>query len=112
MRIKDLKPGMILEDVIYKDKEGYKKRVVSAAGFLEEPEKSGQKSVIKPAPEGLNEDDIKRIKELHRTGKLKESEVRIAQTLPFAPFLLAGVLMTILAHGNAFMALKAFILKG
>ena len=54
---------------------------------------------------GLNKENINWIKENRK--KLKFSKIRIYETMPFAPFISAGVILTILAQGNIFI----FIVK-
>lgn len=108
--INNLKPGMILAEEIYKEKGKYKKRKFVPISFVTALfDKVQYKSVIKHTLEGLKRDDVQKIKQLHKIGKLKESKVRIAQTIPFAPFMFLGVILTTVCKGNLIIALKTFI---
>ena len=60
-------------------------------------------------PEGLTKEDVEKINKLHSEGKFKPHVISIYHTVPFAPFMFLGVLMTIIAQGNVLMALRVLI---
>ena len=53
---------------------------------------------ISAEPEGLTKSDIQKLK------RMKLKKVRICQTLPFAPFMFLGVIITLIAKGNLLIA--------
>ncbi|MBW2991653.1 hypothetical protein KY345_00365 [Candidatus Woesearchaeota archaeon] len=62
--------------------------------------------IYEQKPEGLTKEDIEKIQKLHRTGHLHFNTIRIQQTLPFAPFIFAGVLLSLLVKGNIIIWLR------
>lgn len=100
-----LKRGMIPAEKVYFKNGRYKKESIlyfSLFSYLYEKTK-GKKYVFESAAEGLSNKDIQKLKKLGK--KLGFEHLRIHQTLPFAPFLFAGVLLTILFQGNLFVTL-------
>lgn len=63
--------------------------------------------VYEQKPEGLTKEDIDKIQKLHRTGNLHFNTLRIQQTIPFAPFMFAGILLTLLVKGNIIIWLRS-----
>jgi prepilin signal peptidase PulO-like enzyme (type II secretory pathway) len=61
--------------------------------------------LIDEEAEGLTEEQIKKL----RSSGIKR--VRVAQTIPFAPLLFLGAMLTIIAKGNIFIVLKLLIFK-
>ena len=103
-RIEELKPKMILAENIYKEGGRYKKEKQIIISF-----KSSMKSLLKAekreyltdfSPEGLKEEDIDIIRKLKSEKKLDFSEIKIQQSMPFAPFMFLGVVLTIFFKGN------------
>ncbi len=82
VNIKNLKPGMILAERVGSD---------NAIGHLNR---------------GLTGDEIVMIDKLYRENKLKSDLVNIQQTLPFAPLLFSGVLLTYLCEGDVMVFLE------
>ncbi len=111
VKIKELKPGMMLTEDFYKEKGEIKKR----KGFMPISYLSGvfqmarRKDNVVSASETLTKEDIEKIKKLHASGKIKERAVYIYQTVPFAPFLFLGVLLTLIFRGNFIIGLKILI---
>ena len=111
VKIKDLKPGMMLADEFYEDKEGIKKRSGSItisyiAGLLK---KIKQRDVFIEASGSLTKEEVREIKKLHSSGKIKDKEVRVYQTLPFAPFMFFGVILTLIFKGNFIIGLRVVL---
>jgi prepilin signal peptidase PulO-like enzyme (type II secretory pathway) len=67
--------------------------------------------LIKPKSKGLNRKDLKIIKKLYREKKIDFDNLLIQQTLPFAPFIFIGLLLTILFQGNCLIFIKTLIYK-
>ncbi|MDP6547378.1 MAG: hypothetical protein QF917_00245 [Candidatus Woesearchaeota archaeon] len=92
IEVNKLKPGMVLSELIKKEGDKYSKNVKSAFyadNFLDEES------------EGLTQ---KQIEKISNTGIKK---LRVSQMIPFAPFILVGVILTLIAKGNILI----FILK-
>jgi len=99
IKIKSLKPGMVLSDHIIHERGKYKK--------MDESEALGNNNILKgdllkigKDGGGLTEKEINKLNSLEKIGKLDFSDIRVLQTLPFSPFLFMGVILTILASGN------------
>ncbi len=102
VRISDIKEGMILADVFYK--EG-KKYVAKSNAFNDFQMR--QKGKVRPVfnTKGLTKDDVKRIKELHKEGKI-DSILKVQKTMPFAIFMFLGVILTLIFQGNVILIVK------
>jgi len=61
--------------------------------------------------EHLAEADIKKLNTLCKKNKLKFSNISVKQTMPFAPFLFVGVLLTFLIRGDVITYLKLLVLS-
>lgn len=111
--IKFLKEGAVISDIIYFDKQSkkYKKVDPSNAEILKKI--AAEKTILElnSYSEGLTGSDIVKIKKLSKTGRLDFLDVNIHQTLPFAPFLFFGVILTILSHGNLAIYLRNIIVN-
>jgi len=103
VKIGDLKPRMILAESIYKKGAKYE-RATTAAKM-----KAEGKAIIASSAEGLTIADIKKIQKLHKEKKLSFNEIMVQQTMPFAPFMFGGALLTLLAKGNVLSFLVKFI---
>ena len=58
--------------------------------------------LFEPSSDGLTKEDVLKIKWLHKHKKVEFNKIKIYQTLPFAPFLFLGALLTIL-FGESFI---------
>jgi len=83
INIKKIRPGMILAGKVYDGKKEIK---------LEHP------------AEGLTMKDVRKILRLYKNKKVGDS-VNIYQTIPFAPFMFAGALLTIVLRGDFLISL-------
>lgn len=107
-----LKPGMVLSDSIKAigEKEAKEmqskgaKVAVHKGGYYAQTPKSAfaAGNFIDEEAEGLTKEQIKKI----RQAGIKT--VRVSQTMPFAPFIFLGVLITITAHGNILIVVRLF----
>ncbi|NYZ78837.1 hypothetical protein H0N99_01685 [Candidatus Micrarchaeota archaeon] len=61
--------------------------------------------------ENLTDKDIKKLNLLYKNCKLKCDELTIRQTIPFAPFLFLGVLLTLLIRGDVVAYSRFLLLK-
>ena len=87
VNIKKLRPGMILAGKVYDGKKEVK---------LEHP------------AEGLTMKDVRKILRLYKNEKIGDN-VNICQTIPFAPFMFAGALLTIVLRGDFLISLIKLI---
>jgi len=71
--------------------------------------KSGSKKLLNRTGSGLTEENIKLINKLKKTGKIKFNHLAVHQSLPFAPFLFVGSLITFLVKGNLFIFLQSIL---
>jgi len=116
IRVDKLKLGMILDESI-KKKEKMTKQELN--GLKKQPDINiikHQKNyyIIKPKShmdfdnfleeeaEGLTQKQINKLKEIGI------KEIKVSQTIPFAPLMLLGVLLTIIANGNILILIIAF----
>ncbi len=86
--IRDLKEGMVISEDIY-----IEKGKVVGKGLKERVKSRGRKPVIEKQARGLTKEELEKIQELHRKGKLKS--LRITKAAPFAPVVLAGLLISL-----------------
>ncbi|MFH8080543.1 MAG: prepilin peptidase [Candidatus Aenigmatarchaeota archaeon] len=95
VKVNELEPGMIIAENIVKQGNYWIKL---------RTKKSFSGKLIKNNSL-LSDDDVKEIKNSYNSGLVKFKEVKIASTLPFAPLLFLGVIITLLAQGNMFIHL-------
>ena len=108
IKMQYLKEGMIPAEIIYKDKEKYRKKNVAGDLFSFFIER--KKGIFKLEPEGLREEDIKKLKIMAKNNtQLKY--FRVQETIPFAPFLFLGTIMTWIASGNFLVFLVEYAAK-
>ena len=88
-----LMPGIVPAENIFKFKEGYFKRMNRFSIIRYGGGKIGT-PLFKNPDEGLSKRDIRLLKSLQK--KLPFKTLKIQTTMPFAPFLLTGVLLTII----------------
>jgi len=119
INIEELKPGMVLsESIIKKGKISKiefqkflntfenKSEKIEYIKFKDEyylkqtKSMNLKKSIIDEEPEGLTLEQIKEIK------KIGFKKIRISQTIPFAPFIFFGVIITLLVKGNIIIFLR------
>lgn len=103
-----LKSEMVPAERIYVENKNYKKESIMHFGFFSHtPEKTKKKNYLfDVTAKGLTKMDVQKLKKLEK--KLGFEHLRIHQTLSFAPFMFAGVLLTILFQGNLFIYLTLF----
>ena len=92
-----IREGMVPAEVIFKSGKTYKKIKITFGIFRSLP--LGKKRYIfQPKPEGLSNEDIKKIHSLIK--RIKFNDIRIQETISFAPFLFIGALLQILLNDN------------
>lgn len=95
--INELKEGMMLVDTITIKGEKLEIKPKQIFGLY--------RGLINDEAEGLTKEQIKKL----RNSGIKI--VRVAQTIPFAPLLFLGAVLTIVAKGNIFIVLRLLIFK-
>jgi hypothetical protein len=96
VKIADLKPGMVPAEMIYPDKGGFRREPL---GFAAVPAENAFFSARHLTPA-----DIRKLAGLHRSGKIGPA-LRVHQTMPFAPFMFLGVLLSLAFQGSVLAAL-------
>lgn len=103
-----LKEGMIPAEAIYIKNSKYKKQSLILFSIFDYfQEVASEKNYLFDPSQPLTEQDINKILGLRK--KLGFEHLKIQQTLPFAPFLFLGVLLTLLAQGNLISVLVNLI---
>lgn len=109
--IEDLKEGMAASENVFKDSGRYRIQknvpISFVSGMLEN---SKDNRLFKSASSGLTSQEIKEVQELHSSGKIKEHSIMVSESLPFAPFMFLGVILSILIKGNLLFYL-VFVLE-
>ena len=101
---------MVLGERLVKKKDGYttiELSFINIFGIL----KFTKESLLSDINMKLTEEDIEKIQNLYKKGKIKFKTIKIAKTVPFAPFMFLGVLLTYILQGNIFsylIVLKAY----
>ena len=112
--VSSLRPGMKLADSLEAKKDlapkvlkALRKQsgiqvIRSKAGYIVRSEKKSftNEGFLKEEPEGLNSQQVNRIQQLG------VKKIRVSETVSFAPFIFAGVLMTLLVKGNVLILLQ------
>ena len=96
--IEKLKPGMVPAETFDKVGGRYKKRRLISFSFISS--RKGGEAGNAIGHERLGESDIRTLQKLHGKGEIKDHSIRVYQTVPFAPLMFIGVLLTILLSGN------------
>jgi len=105
VKIANLKPGMVPAEMIYNNNKKITKRKILFFSFFDYLKERNNNSLIDSKTEGLTKEDVKKIKTLAKKHPDLKS-FQIQQTLPFAPYLFLGTILTIISHGNFFVLLK------
>ncbi|MCD6557540.1 MAG: hypothetical protein J7K31_00715 [Candidatus Aenigmarchaeota archaeon] len=114
VNIKDLKPGMLLSEIIVEKDGKYSKSLTlpmpTRFAILKSLiERAKESAVISCPSSGITKEDIKKIQQLKKEGKLDFDHLMVQQTVSFAPFLFLGVLLTIILKGSIISYAKIFI---
>jgi hypothetical protein len=108
--IEKLKEGMLpAEDIIKEDEKKFIKKKHIQLSFIQALLSKTDKSILGSLPDGLTNEDISLIQMLHSRGSLKEHTLNIYNSLPFAPFMFLGVLLTLICGGNCILYLISLI---
>jgi Flp pilus assembly protein protease CpaA len=98
VRISSLKPGMVPAAGISPEGKGYARISFLNSSLVEFLQQRKRKFIH--SLDEITASDAERIKKLRKEGKLMFGTIRIFQTQPFAIFILAGYLLTIIFQGG------------
>lgn len=107
--IKLFRKGMVPAEMVFKEEGEYKKQPIlhfSLLSYLQEKTRK-REHLFELTAEGLTEKEAKKIRSLEE--KLDFEHLRVYKTMPFAPYLFLGVILTILFRGNLFIYLGGLI---
>lgn len=109
--VSKLKPGMVLSEIIVKKDEKEIKKIkkwntqifkYKGEYYIKTPKTHLElDNFIEEEAEGLTKMQIEKIK------KIGIEKIKISQTIPFAPFIFLGVILTIIFKGNILIVLMA-----
>lgn len=103
IKIDSLKPGMVPAEIVVQRGVKYGKQKALFFGiFSYFQQKTKRKTLFELTAEGLTKQDIAILKKLK--SQLGFESLVIQTTVPFAPFIFFGVLLTILFEGNMFFS--------
>jgi hypothetical protein len=105
--INDLKPGMMPAELII-EKDGFKRIKIPKYGDSQRRIKM-KNLVYDPSTTGITSKDIRKINRMHHHGKLHFNKIRMQQTLPFAPFLFIGSMITMFTGSTVIIQGAQFI---
>jgi hypothetical protein len=95
IKIDSLKEGMIPAEMIVEEDGKFVKKPITFLTFLVLlRERARWKPKIGFNPDGLEKEEVEEIQSLYKKGLLKFEELKISLTIPFAPILFFGALLT------------------
>lgn len=97
IRIEDLKPGMETAEGIKKVDRVYKKISLIQINFYDFLAQKKDRLIHNKT---LTENDVEKIKNLKKSGKLNFNTILIHESIPFAIFLYVGFILTLVLQGN------------
>ncbi len=104
----ELKPRSILAQIPIKEKDKIKMMPFSQIdllGYL--TNKFKKKPIIKyDFSHGLTKENIEELKYLYNKKNINFNTIRVFTTIPFAPFVFLGVIITLISHGDIVVYLK------
>ena len=90
---------MALSEQLIKTKKGMEKREISLMTIFD-IFNSMKEGLLGDVKTRLTEEDVKELQKLRNEGKIKFDEIKIAKTVPFAPFIFFGILLTYFLQGS------------
>jgi hypothetical protein len=94
VEIADLKPGMVLLEGVYEKDGNLEKKKLFFPSMINAFQDIKTKYVFSLSSKGLSKGDISLIKSRNRQGRAKFHSLLTQETLPFAPLLFVGTLLT------------------
>lgn len=99
-----LRPGMLPAEMLLKDGRRIPAIRESPMARLKHND-----SLFQLRPEGLTEQDCRLLRRLKREGKIRHEHLKVQQTVPFAVFLFAGALITVMLKTDMISFAAGFI---
>ncbi len=107
--INRLEPGMAIAEKIVRRRNRYMKERIQIGVFDRFKSTGRGEDLLEYDVKGLSEQDIGFIRSLRRDNKIDFNTLRIQQTIPFAPPMLFGVILTYISRGNFVVALFLYL---
>lgn len=103
VKVTELKEGMILNEMILRKNQRFTKQPLAFLTFLTSlAQRIRSKPIFGYNPDGLQASEIKELQEMKKAERLEFETIRIVDTLPFAPALFLGILITYFLKGSLF----------
>ncbi len=103
INVNELKKGVVPANIIVRDEAGhYQAQEISFTSFISIASRPRKGEVVMDiTPEGLSEAKVGELKELAAQGHFAGfgNKVKVQESIPFAPIVLIGVVLTILSRG-------------
>jgi hypothetical protein len=96
--IVSLRTGMVPAESVILTDNNYSKEKIDFFSIGMRNKQKGSRIVLGTGV--LTNENLTYIKKLHSSGRLPFDKIRIHQTVPFAPFMFLGVILTVLLHGS------------
>ena len=113
VRIDNLKEGMVPVEKLSLHTSTKKKRYQKEEMFFTDIMSmlnKGTYFIFDRDAKGLTKEQIKKIQKLHSSNKLDFDNILVSETMPFAPFMFVGALMTFFAGGSILVYLSLLFL--
>jgi len=107
--IAQLKPGMVPLDIVIEREGYYKIRSAFYPTLFQIIDDSIENFVVTMGPKGLSKKDVQNLNKWHSELNLSEKELTIQESIPFAPFLFLGVLITLAIRNDIVFYLVGLI---
>jgi len=100
VQVEKLKPGMVPMDIVIKEGKYYSVRKGFYPSIFQVLDHSINKLVINTGTQGLSNEDISNLQKWKKEKTLSRDSLTIQGTMPFAPFIFLGVLITFILQGD------------
>lgn len=101
--VNDLKKGIVPANIIVRDEAGsYQAQEIAFTSFISIASRPRKAEIVMDiTPEGLSEAKVAELKELAAQGRFAGfgNKVKVQESIPFAPIVLLGVILTIVSRG-------------
>ena len=94
VEIADLRPGMVLLEGVYEKDGALEKKKLFFPSLVNAIQDIKTNYVFEMSSSGLTKENIKTLLEKNKAGKAKFHSLLVQETLPFAPLLFAGTVLT------------------
>lgn len=104
VKITELKEGMILTEMILRKNQLFIKQPLAFLTFFTSlMQRIRSKPIFGYNPDGLKRNEIEKLKKMRRAGQLEFETIRVSETIPLAPALFLGILITYFLKGSLFI---------